>query len=110
MSICCHAAITQPLNGTITPILKPCWPRSSGDYTCLWLDSTGSWGISAEAIGRAKPNASAIPFGFKDPDGSVTFENTFSYDPVRGTRMWTMDNVENGKHKPFGRVTLVPRH
>ena len=82
----------------------------SGDYSVLWLDSTGSWGISAEAIGRAKAKTNSIPFVFKDPDGRVSFENTFSYDPAAGTWAWVMDNIVDGKHKPFGRVTLVPQH
>jgi hypothetical protein len=80
---------------------------SSGDYSCLWLDSTASWGLSAEAIGRAKANANSIPFVFKDPDGHVSFENTFSYNPAADTWGWSMDNIRNGKHEPFGRVTLV---
>jgi hypothetical protein len=79
---------------------------SSGEYTCLWLDSTGSWGISAEAIGRAQPKPNSLPFIFKD-SGHVSFENTFSYDPAADTWMWSMDNVQDGKHKPFGRVTLL---
>jgi hypothetical protein len=80
---------------------------SSGDYTCLWLDSTGSWGISADAIGRAKPKSNSIPFVFKDPNGHVSFENTFSYDPAADSWAWTMDNIQDGKHVPFGRVTLL---
>ena len=79
---------------------------NSGEYSCLWLDSTASWGLSAEAIGRAKPRDNSIPFTFKDPDGHVSFENTFSYNPGADTWMWSMDNIEEGKHKPFGRVTL----
>jgi hypothetical protein len=80
---------------------------SSGDCKVLWLDSTGSWGLSADAIGSAKPTANSIPFVFKNPDGKVSFENTFSYDPAADTWMWIMDNIVDGQHKPFGRVTLV---
>ena len=80
---------------------------SSGDCKVLWLDSTANSGLSAEALGSAKPTANSIPFVFKDPDGKVSFENTFSYDPAADTWMWSMDNILDGKHKPFGRVTLV---
>ena len=80
---------------------------SSGDCACLWLDSTGSWGLSAEAMGRAKPKANSIPFIFKDPAGRVSFANTFSYDSVADSWVWIMDNIQDGKPKPFGRVTLV---
>ena len=83
-----------------------CAEPHGGDYACLWLDSTGTWGISPEAMGRAKRQTNSIPFVFKDPDGTVSFENTFSYDPVADTWTWLMDNVQDGKRKPFGRVTL----
>ena len=80
---------------------------SSGDCKVLWLDSTANSGLTAEAIGSAKPTANSIPFVFKDPDGKISFENIFSYDPAADTWMWSMDNVLDGNHKPFGRVTLV---
>jgi hypothetical protein len=79
----------------------------SGECTCLWLDSTTSGGLSAEGMGRAKPKANSIPFVFKDSHGRVSFENTFGYDPIGDKWTWTMDNIDRGKHKPFGRVTLV---
>jgi hypothetical protein len=79
----------------------------SGDYTCLWLDSTGSGGLSTEGFGHAKLNGESIPFVFYDAAGRTSFENTFSYDRKADTWSWIMDNVENGKRKPFGRVTLV---
>jgi hypothetical protein len=73
---------------------------SSGDYTCLWLDSTASWGLSAEAMGRAKPKPNSIPFVFKDPDGHVSFENTFSYDPAADTwgGPWTTYGMASTSH------------
>jgi hypothetical protein len=90
-------------------IVFVCAEPNGGDYTCLWLDSTGSWGLSAQAMGRAKRQTNSIPFVFKDPDGSVSFENTLVYDPAADTWTWIMDNVANSKRKPFGRVTLAKR-
>ena len=88
-------------------IVLICAEPKGGDYACLWLDSTGTWGISPEAMGRAKRQTNSIPFVFKEPDGTVSFENTFNYDPTADTWAWVMDNVQAGKRKPFGRVTLA---
>jgi hypothetical protein len=88
-------------------IIFVCAEPNGGDYTCLWLDSTGSWGLSPQAMGRAKRQTNSIPFVFKDPDGAVSFENTFVYDPAADSWSWVMDNVHDGKRKPFGRVTLA---
>ena len=83
------------------------YETKSGDYTCLWLDSTGSGGLSAEGFGHARSSEDSIPLIFCDSAGRISFENTFSYDRVADTWRWIMNNVENGKRKPFGRVTLV---
>jgi hypothetical protein len=77
------------------------------DYTCLWLDSTSNEGLVAEGFGHAKRSANSLPFVFRDASGQVSFENTFMYDPTSDSWNWVMDNVEAGKRKPFGRVTLV---
>ena len=77
------------------------------DYTCLWLDSTSNEGLNAEGLGHAKVNGNSLPFVFRDPNGQVSFENTFVYEPTSGSWKWIMDNVEAEKRKPFGRVTLV---
>ena len=77
------------------------------DYTCLWLDSTSNEGLVAEGFGHAKRSENALPFVFRDANGQVSFENTFVYDPSSDSWKWIMDNVEAGKRKPFGRVTLV---
>jgi|ERR1051325_8944610 hypothetical protein len=83
-----------------------CAEPHGGDYSCLWLDSTGTWGISPQAMGVAKRQTNSIPFLFKDPGGTVSFENTFNYNPTTDTWTWVMNNVQAGKRKPFGRVTL----
>ena len=77
------------------------------DYTCLWLDSTSNEGLVAEGFGHAKRSGTSLPFAFRDANGQVTFENTFVYDPTSDSWKWVMDNVDAGKRKPFGRVTLV---
>jgi len=77
------------------------------DYTCLWLDSTSNQGLVAEGFARAKRSGNSLPFVFRDANGQVSFENTFVYDPAADSWEWIMDNVEAGKRKPFGRVTLV---
>jgi hypothetical protein len=80
----------------------------SGDYyTCLWLDSTGNGGLVPEGLGHAKLSGDSIPFVFCDSAGRTSFENTFSYDRGADAWSWVMNNVEDGKRLPFGRVTLV---
>ena len=88
-------------------IVFVCSEPSSGENTCLWLDSTASGGLSPEGIGRAKREPNSFPFVFKDAKGLVSFENTFSYDPAVDRWQWIMDNVEQGKRVPFGRLALV---
>jgi hypothetical protein len=83
------------------------WDAASAEYQCLWLDSTGGGGLSGQAIARGKRSGDTIPFLFKEPDGSVSFNNTFSYDKASDSWAWHMDNVQNGKPVPFGRVRLT---
>jgi len=82
---------------------------TTGDYSCLWLDSTGNGGLSAQAVGHARASASTIPFIFKDAHGHVSFENKFSYDKTTDTWNWEMDNIQNNKRKSFGRIKLVKK-
>ena len=79
----------------------------TGDYTCLWLDSTSNEGLNAQGMGHAKLRESSLPFLFRDPKGEISFENTFVYDPASDSWKWILDNVEAEKRRPFGRVTLV---
>ncbi len=85
------------------------WDQSSGEYACLWLDSTSSSGFSTEGVGRARRIGEDIPFVFSDTNHQVTFRNTFSYDKQTDSWAWRMDNVRNGKDVPFGRVKLTKK-
>jgi hypothetical protein len=83
------------------------WDETSSEFQCLWLDSTGGGGLTAQAIARGKRIGDAIPFLFRERDGSVSFNNTFSYDKASDSWSWHMDNVQNGKTIPFGLVKLA---
>ena len=83
------------------------WDATAGEYQCLWLDSTGGGGLTAQGIARGKPDGDRIPFLWKEKNGSVSFNNTFIYDRRAGSWAWVMDNVQKGKPVPFGRVTLT---
>jgi len=85
------------------------WDAGSAEYQCLWLDSTGGGGLSGQAIARGTRSGDKIPFLFRERDGSVSFNNTFSYDKGSDSWAWHMDNVQNGKPVPFGRVRLTRR-
>ena len=82
------------------------WDKPSGEYACLWLDSTGGGGLAAQAIGHAKRDGDNIAFLFKGQDGSI-FHTTFAYSKGADTWKWLMDGEEGGKLQPFARVTLT---
>ena len=82
--------------------------EATGEFQCLWLDSTGGGGLSATAFGRGKRAGDSIPFLFRDPDGTISFSNTFSYDSSAQAWTWQLDNVrKDGRYAPFGRVRLT---
>jgi len=80
--------------------------RKSGDFAILWLDNTGSGGLSPDGIGRGKPTGNSIPFLFKTGNGGA-FHTTFIYAPGSDTWQWVMDDESGGKLEPFARVTLT---
>ncbi len=79
--------------------------RSTRDYKCLWLDSTGGGGLSNDSIADGKRNGDEIVFLFKDKDGSV--HTTFAYSKSTDTWQWLIDNEISGKLTPFARVKLA---
>lgn len=80
----------------------------SGEYACLWLDTTSSSGLSNGGIARGKPEGNTIPFLFTLANGEV-FHNTFIYTPDSDSWRWELDGETNGKREPFARVTLTRR-
>jgi hypothetical protein len=84
------------------------WEEESQQYACLWLDSTGGEGLTAEGIGHGAATGDSIPFLFHFPDGSP-FHTTFIYDRDADTWEWHLDGDENGVRRPFARVTLSRR-
>jgi hypothetical protein len=79
----------------------------SGGFACLWLDSTGGGGLSAQAIGHAKPGSDEITFLFRLKNS--VFHTTFAYSKSANTWQWLMDDEEAGKLQPFARVKLSPK-
>jgi len=82
------------------------WDQSLSEYRCMWLDSTGGGGLSAQAIGHGRRNGDEIAFLFRGSDGS-TFHTTFAYARDAGTWQWLMDGEDRGKLQPFARVRLT---
>ena len=82
------------------------WEQKAEQYSCLWLDVTGNWGLSAAAIGHAKANNDTIGFLFNDAGGSV-FHTIFTYTRQADCWQWTMDSEENGQLQSFARVKLT---
>ncbi len=85
------------------------WDAAAGEYQCLWLDTTGGGGLSAQGIGHGKREGDKIPFLWKDKDGTISFNNTFAYDRGADAWTWTMDNIQKGQPVPFARLTLTRR-
>jgi hypothetical protein len=81
------------------------WDQELNQYTCLWLDTTGGDGLSAEAIGHARRGGDEIAFLFKYKDD--IFHTTFAYDKSTNTWQWIMDGEVGGKLHPFARVKLT---
>jgi hypothetical protein len=80
----------------------------TGDYACLWLDTTSNAGLSAAGLGRARPEGTSIPFAIRSGNGHV-FRTTFVYAGESDTWQWRMDDEHDGKVEPFARVTLKRR-
>ena len=80
-------------------------PQSS-EYRCLWLDNTGPWDFTSQAIGRAKRSGDAIAFRFASNDGS-SVNTTFSYNKNADIWQWSIDNETEGKARAFARVSLT---
>jgi len=81
------------------------WDAKAQEYACLWLDSTGGGGLSAQGIGRGKRAGDSIPFIFTiTPSESI--HNTFVYDRSTDTWKWLIDDEANGKSERFADVKL----
>jgi hypothetical protein len=81
------------------------WDASSSEYRCLWLDSTGGGGLSAQGIANGKRSGDEIVFLFKDKDSSI--HTTFAYSKTTDTWQWLIDNEGGGKLSEFARVKLT---
>jgi len=75
-------------------------------YSCLWLDNTGSGGLNAKSIGHAKGNGNKLEFTFNITDKSI-FHTTFTYNRPEDTWQWMMDDEENGKWQSFAKMKLT---
>jgi hypothetical protein len=80
-------------------------PQST-EYRCLWLDNTGPWDFTSQAIGRAKRGGDNITFRFESNDSS-SVNTTFSYDKNGDAWQWSIDNETGGKARAFARVRLT---
>lgn len=83
------------------------WDEARKQYQCLWLDTTGGGALTARSIGLGTRSGNAIPFAWKDADGSVSLINTFTYDPTAHAWTWNLDNVDHGKATVFARLSLT---
>ena len=80
--------------------------QKTGEYLCLWLDTTSGEGLANNGIARGKPTADSIPFVFF-PGSQNVFHNTFVYSSAEDTWKWIMDGETDGQLHPFARLTLT---
>ena len=80
----------------------------SGEYQCLWIDSTAGGALAEQSIGHGTLSGAAIRFAWKT-GGTLDFTNTFSYDAHAEAWSWQMDNIVDGKPVAFGRMRLTRR-
>lgn len=80
--------------------------EATKQYSCLWLDNTGSDGLNAKAIGHATGNVNKLAFLFKFNDKSI-FHTTFTYNFKDDTWEWLMDDEENGTWQSFAKMKLT---
>ena len=83
------------------------WDAAGGEYQCLWLDTTGGGGLTAQGIGRGKRDGDMIPFLWREKDGTPSFSNTFVYDGRTDSWAWNMNNIQKGKLVPFAGLPLT---
>jgi hypothetical protein len=86
------------------------WDGPANEYKCLWLDSTGSGGLSAP-IALGKRSNDEIAFLFRDKDGEKDKDSgvrtRFVYNKSDDTWNWLIDNEDAGKLTSFARVKLT---
>ncbi len=80
------------------------WYEAAGEFSCLWIDSTGGGGLSAKGIAHGERSGDEIAFLFKDNDSTHT---SFAYSKSTDTWQWRIDNESGGKLSPFARVKLT---
>jgi hypothetical protein len=80
--------------------------QTLNQYSCLWLDNTGSGGLNSKAIGYAKGNGNKLEFVFNINQKSI-FHTTFVYNRQEDTWQWLMDDEENDKWQSFAKMKLT---
>jgi hypothetical protein len=80
--------------------------ETTKQYSCLWLDNTGSGDLNAKAIGQATGNGNKLAFLFNINEKSI-FHTTFTYNQSEDTWQWLMDDEENGKWQSFAKMKLT---
>ena len=78
------------------------WDMKRNEYVVHWMDVFGG-GFSG--MGYADKKENTIPVIFKSPDGD--FHTTFTFGKEKDRWLWTMDNEQGGKLRPFARLTMV---
>ena len=79
------------------------WDQTQKAYAAVWLDDYGD--VAPQSLANATRTGEAMPFVFKDPDGSIT-RTTMTYLPGADRWTWTIDEDDKGKTTSFARLML----
>ena len=82
------------------------WNEALSQYTCLWLDVTGSGAQFPEHTGYADPAANELAFVFDTGDDSA-IHTTFTYDRESEVWHWLIEIERGAKRSTFARVSLT---
>jgi hypothetical protein len=80
-------------------------PHSDG-YAAMWLDITGTGGLTGDGLGHATAVGDSIPFLFHFPDGS-RWHTIFVYRRATDQWTWVMHGEGKAESDPFAKVTLT---
>jgi hypothetical protein len=80
------------------------YDQATSRNLAIWLDTWGGFGKAT--VGYATRKEDELHFHFRDDKGG-DFHSVFTYDRKSDTWKVNMDSEENGKLKPFARVTLT---
>lgn len=83
-----------------------CWDQPINQYSCLWLDNSGSGGLNSKAVGHANLDDNKLEFIFKHND-EVILHTIFVYNAPAKNWQWQINGEKDGQMQPFADLKLT---